>query len=130
MMKEDPEMAIQFLEKATRNLNRLGYLVRDLDEISKLERGDVIMNFQKFDLSVLILEVIESLELKAKKYQIELVFKDKYNRSLMVYADREKINKVFTNLIGNYFKYGKKGRSEENTSELQSLMRHSYDIFC
>src|SRR3546814_10889456 len=67
------------------------------------------MNFQKFDLSVLILEVIESLELKAKKYQIELVFKDKYNRSLMVYADREKINQVFTNLIGNSFKYGKTG---------------------
>ncbi len=109
MFLDDPDMAVQFLEKATKNLDRLNYLVRDLDEISKLERGDIIMNFQKFDLSILITEVMESLELKAKMHDITLVFKEKYNRSLTVYADREKINQVLVNLIGNSLKYGKTG---------------------
>jgi two-component system phosphate regulon sensor histidine kinase PhoR len=107
MMLEDPPLAKNFLDKAVKNLDRLAYLIKDLDEISKLERGDIEMNFQRFDLSVLILEVMESLEIKAKKKKIDLVFKDKYNRHFMVYADREKIRQVFVNLISNSFKYGK-----------------------
>ncbi len=107
MMIEDPELAKNFLNKAVKNLDRLSYLVKDLDEISKLERGDIEMNFQRFDLSVLILEVIESMEIKAKMSKIEMVFKDKYNQHFMVFADREKIRQVFVNLISNSFKYGK-----------------------
>lgn len=106
-MVEDPEMAAGFLNKAMNNLDRLSYLIKDLDEISKLERGDIRMNFQRFDLSLLILEVIESLEIKAEKHHINLIFKDKYNRHFMVHADREKIRQVFVNLISNSFKYGK-----------------------
>ena len=34
---DDKEMARQFLEKASRNVDRLSYLIKDLDEISKLE---------------------------------------------------------------------------------------------
>lgn len=107
MMVEDPALAENFLEKAVKNLDRLSYLIKDLDEISKLERGDIEMNLQRFDLSILILEVMESLEIKAKQRKIDLVFKDKYNRHFMVHADREKIRQVFINLISNSFKYGK-----------------------
>lgn len=109
MMVEDPELANNFLDKAVRNLDRLSYLIKDLDEISKLERGDIEMSFQRFDLSLLILEVIEFLEIKATKHKIEIIFKDKYNRHLMVNADREKVRQVLVNLIGNSFKYGKEG---------------------
>lgn len=108
MMVDNPRMAEEFLVKAMKNLDRLSYLVKDLDEISKLERGDIRMNMQRFDLSVLIMEVIDSMEIKARKQEIELIFKDKYKRHLSVYADREKIRQVFVNLISNSFKYGKK----------------------
>src|SRR5690606_39811241 len=37
LIDDDPEMAKNFLEKAARNLDRLSYLIQDLDEISKLE---------------------------------------------------------------------------------------------
>jgi two-component system phosphate regulon sensor histidine kinase PhoR len=107
MMEEDPKLAKNFLDKAVKNLDRLSYLIKDLDEISKIERGDIEMNFQRFDLSILIIEVIDFLEIKAKKNKIDLVFKDKYNRHFMVYADREKIRQVFVNLISNSLKYGK-----------------------
>src|SRR5690606_8582647 len=53
MMDRDPELAKSFLQKAVRNLDRLSFLIKDLDEISKLERGDTRMNFQRFDLSLL-----------------------------------------------------------------------------
>jgi two-component system phosphate regulon sensor histidine kinase PhoR len=62
---EDREMARQFLEKASKNVDRLSYLIKDLDEISKLESGEMPINYTKFKINDLIKEVFESLEIKA-----------------------------------------------------------------
>lgn len=109
VMKDDKEMAEQFLVKAANNVDRLSYLIEDLDEISKLESGRIPINYQRFDLVLLILEVVDSLEDKAKSSSITLVFKEKYQDTTPVYADREKIRQVLVNLIDNSFKYGKSG---------------------
>lgn len=109
MMHEDIDMATQFLRKASSNLDRLSFLIKDLDEISKLESGQVPINYQKFDLVLLIKEVLESMEDKAKTYRIGLVFKEKYQHPTLVRADREKIRQVFVNLVSNSIKYGRHG---------------------
>jgi two-component system, OmpR family, phosphate regulon sensor histidine kinase PhoR len=106
---EDREMATQFLEKASKNVDRLSYLINDLDEISKLESGEIPINYTKFKINDLIKEVFESLELKSKQHNIKLTFKQKYDDALFVNADREKIRQVLVNLIDNSFKYGKEG---------------------
>jgi len=119
LMEEDPDRAKVFLQKASNNLDRLSYLIKDLDEIAKLESGEIKINYQRFDLSVLIKEVMESLELKADKHEIELIFKHKYNYPIFVNADREKIRQVLVNLISNSLKYGKeKGHTFIKTYEL------------
>jgi len=107
MMQEDPEMASQFLTKATQNLDRLTFLIKDLDEISKLESGQIPINYRKFDLVLLVKEVLESMEDKAKAQDISLVFKEKYQSPMVVNADREKIMQVLVNLVSNSIKYGK-----------------------
>ena len=104
---DDPELAKQFLNKLSKNVERLSYLIKDLNEISKLESGQIPINYSKFDITILVKEVFDALELKAQKYQIDIVFKDKYNQPTIVYADREKIRQVLVNLIDNSFKYGK-----------------------
>jgi len=106
---DDPVMMKQFLDKASKNVDRLSYLVKDLDEISKLESGEIPINYSKFKINDLIKEVIESLELKSKQHKIKLTYKDKYDESVQVNADREKIRQVLVNLIDNSFKYGKEG---------------------
>jgi two-component system phosphate regulon sensor histidine kinase PhoR len=108
---EDKEMATQFLEKASKNVDRLSYLIKDLDEISKLESGEMPINYSKFKVNDLVREVIESLEMKAGQHDIKLVFKQKYDENVLVTADREKIHQVMVNLIDNSFKYGKQGGS-------------------
>lgn len=119
MMQEDPEMATQFLMKASQNLDRLTFLIKDLDEISKLESGQIPINYQKFDLVILIKEVLDSMEDKAAAHDISLVFKEKYQSPMMVKADREKIRQVFVNLISNSIKYGKaKGQTDLRIYEL------------
>ena len=108
---EDPDQVIYFLRKASKNVDRLGYLIKDIDVISKLESGEVPINFEKFDISVLINEVIEQLEGKAKKHRISLIFKDKYDAPTWVMADRDKICQVLVNLVDNSIKYGKENGS-------------------
>src|ERR1700709_1079950 len=76
---EDKEMAKQFLAKASKNVDRLSYLITDLDEISKLESGEIPINLTRFKINDLIKEVFESMELKARKQTIKLVFKQKYD---------------------------------------------------
>ncbi len=116
---EDTELAERFLKKASQNLDRLGYLITDLDEISKLESGELRINFQKFDLTSLIKEVIELSELQAKKNRISLIFKEKYDSQIWVNADKEKIRQVLVNLIDNSIKYGKEsGATFVKTFEL------------
>jgi len=108
---EDMDMAMQFLKKAERNVERLSYLIKDLDEISKLESGEIPINYNKFKINDLIKEVFEQLELKAKQHEIKLIFKQKYDDPILVTADRQKICQVMINLIDNSFKYGKHGGS-------------------
>ena len=108
---EDLDMARDFMQKASRNVDRLSYLIKDLDEISKLETGEIAINYTKFKVNDLIKEVMESMELKAKQHKIKLVFKQKYDEGIPVNADREKVIQVLVNLIDNSFKYGKEGGS-------------------
>jgi len=108
---EDTDMAMQFLKKAERNVDRLSYLIKDLDEIAKLESGEIPINFSKFKINDLVKEIFEQMELKASQHQIKLIFKQKYDDPLMVTADRDKICQVMINLIDNSLKYGKQGGS-------------------
>ncbi|WP_423146675.1 sensor histidine kinase [Rubrolithibacter danxiaensis] len=117
---DDPDMARMFLNKASRNIERLNYLIKDLDEISKLESGELPVNYQKFNLTVLIKEVIDSCDIQAKKHRINLVFKEKYDNQIWVNADREKIRQVLVNLIDNSIKYGK----ENGTTAIKTFELH------
>ena len=108
---EDKDMTLQFLKKAQRNVDRLSYLINDLNEISKLETGEIPINYTKFRINDLIKEVFEQLEIRAKQHQIKLVFKQKYDDPVLVRADRDKICQVLINLIDNSFKYGRQGGS-------------------
>jgi two-component system phosphate regulon sensor histidine kinase PhoR len=108
---DDPEMAVNFLKKAEKNIERLSYLINDLDSISKLETGEIPINFEKFDFVILAKEVMDSLDDIAATHQIKLSFKDKYAAPTMVFADREKIRQIIINLIQNSIKYGNENGS-------------------
>lgn len=104
---DDTDMAREFLRKASRNVERLTYLIKDLDEISKLESGEMPINYTKFKINDLIKEVFETVEFKAKQHNTKLIFKQKYDEPILVTADRDKISQVLVNLLDNSFKYGR-----------------------
>ena len=104
---ENPEVNKKFLGSTSRNIDRLVNLVDDLDEISKLERGEQLLYKSNFIVQDLVKDVFESLAIKADEKQIKLTIKKGCEVPLTVHADIEKIRQVFINLIDNAIKYGK-----------------------
>jgi two-component system phosphate regulon sensor histidine kinase PhoR len=104
---ENSEVNRKFLEKASRNVDRLTNLLTDLDEISRLERGELVLSKENFVIQDLVKEIFESLSLKAEHRNIRYGIKKGCESPLVVYADEEKIRQVLTNLLENSIKYGK-----------------------
>ena len=103
----NPDVNKKFLEKTSKNVDRLTNLLNDLDEISSLERGELVLYKQNFVIQDLVKDVFESLTLKAEENNIHCTIKKGCESPLTVFADKEKIRQVFTNLIENSIKYGK-----------------------
>lgn len=104
---DDPSVNKIYLARAAKNVDRLNTIVEDLEIISRLESGELILDMQVFNIKVLCEEVFEDLEFKAAKRSIELVFKTGADQSFEVLADREYVRQVLMNLINNSIKYGK-----------------------
>ncbi|WP_394335740.1 sensor histidine kinase [Robiginitalea sediminis] len=111
---EDKRVRRKYLQRAAKGVERLIYIIKDLDLITKLEIGDMHLEQEAFDMIELIRNVFDLLEMKASKKGISLVFDMDYKEPVMVYADREKIQQVLTNLVVNSIKYG----HEDGTTEV------------
>ena len=109
----DKTLRKKYLQRAEKGVERLTYIVQDLDMITKMEVGDLNLNFTKFNIVDVIQNVFDLLEMKADKKGIMLMFDMKYIKPIMVYGDQEKIQQVVTNLIVNSIKYGKENGSTE-----------------
>lgn len=114
---DDKKIRKKYLERAEKGVERLVYIVEDLDMISKLEMGDVNLELSKFNIFDLVQSVFDLLEMVADKKNIILMFDRKYNKAINVFADQEKIQQVLSNLIMNSIKYGKENGTTEVTIE-------------
>ncbi len=110
---KDKKVRKEYLRRANKGVDRLLYIVKELDMIAKLEGGGLVLNKENFSLLELIQNVFELLEMKAAKKNISLVFDKEYLEPILVFADRERIEQVLTNLIVNSLKYGKQDGTTE-----------------
>jgi two-component system phosphate regulon sensor histidine kinase PhoR len=108
------EVGMKFLKNTSRNVERLTTLIKDLDEISRLESGELKLQYEHFSIHTLASDVLENLELKIKEKNILAGFKKDADQDFNVYGDKEKIRQVLINLVDNAIKYGKQegGRIE------------------
>jgi two-component system phosphate regulon sensor histidine kinase PhoR len=106
-------------------------LVNDLDEISKLESGEQLLDKQNFIIQELIKEIFDSLSIKTQGKHIKTIIKKGCEAPIQVFADKEKIRQVLINLIENAFKYGKMNgnivASVYRTDDLHILVEVSDD---
>ena len=110
---DDKVVNKKYLKIAGKSIERLNLIVKDLDLITKLETGDNNLKKSNFDIVDLLQNSIEMLDISAKKKNIKLTVEHENNPPLNVYADKEKIEQVTTNLIENSIKYGRENGTTE-----------------
>ena len=116
---DDKNIREKYLERASKGVERLSYIVKDLDMITKLEIGDLSLNFEVFDIVELVNNVFDMFEMRAQKKRITLTFDTDYTTPILVNADKERIQQVLSNLVVNSIKYGQeKGTTEVSIENL------------
>lgn len=108
----DEAVAMKYLQKADNSIQRMATIVQDLDTITKLEVGELRLEYSEFEIKELLYEVIESLEMLAAERGVTIYATDEACGNYNVWADRKHIAIVLTNLITNAIKYNRprKGR--------------------
>ena len=118
---KDKEVRDKYLKRTAKGVERLIYVVKDLDLITQFESGIKSIDRTSFDVIKLIENVFDLLEMQANKNEISLAFDKEYSNPVFVYADAERIQQVLTNLIINSLKYGvENGKTEVAIQDVNS----------
>lgn len=102
---EDGEVNRKFLSRADKSVDRMISIVKDLEVITKLESGVLELELEKLNLVEVVNDVVDQLESKAEKNKVSIQFSEQYDRPITVYADKDMISQVYTNLMDNAIKY-------------------------
>jgi signal transduction histidine kinase len=104
--RQEALRAGETLELAQRQARRLGRLIDELLDVSRLQLGRVELHQAEVDLVTALGEVIDRMKLLSSTHRIEL---DSDIEGAVVTADRDRLDQVFENLIGNAVKYSPNG---------------------
>ena len=111
---DDKELLKKYLKRAEKSVDRLTFIIKDLDLITQLESSTLKLKVTSFDIIKLTEEIIEDLEISASKRNIKIIFNKNYDKQILVEADKNRIEQVITNLVTNSINYG----SEKGTTEI------------
>ncbi len=104
---EDPTLSKKFIGQAEANVQRLVSLLNDVDLITNLEINKDSILKQHFIIQDLMTEVVQNLNVKLLKKNIQFQFKKGSELPIEVFADKNKIYQVLVNVFSNAIKYGK-----------------------
>ena len=103
---KDKKVREKYIIRAAKGVDRLISIVKDLDLITQFESGIKTVDKSKFNIYELVDNVFELMEFEAEKNNISLLNEKDENNQNYVYADKERIIQVLTNLVVNSIKYG------------------------
>lgn len=111
--KDDPEVALKFLQTIDRNAERLKLLIEDLLIISELESGRIRLQLQPVLLAPLVTKLCEDFRPRSGARGVKLVNEV---GTLVAQADPNRLQQVLSNLVDNAIKYGR----SEGTVKIQA----------
>ncbi len=98
-----PEKVAKLLDNTLLQAERLGRLVDDMLDVSRISSGKLTMNLSKTNLSSLTQDILERFTPQFEQVGCEL--NAEISPDLQISADASRIEQVLTNLITNVIKY-------------------------
>ena len=96
----------ELLDIIMRNAKRLKRLTDNLLDVTKIEGRSLMLNKEKFNLNILISEVLKDYVHKQKNQQkVEIVYDFKHKADTIIEADRDRLSQVIRNLLDNALKF-------------------------
>jgi two-component system CheB/CheR fusion protein len=95
------EKASAMLGKMDKQIDKLTSLIVDLLDVTKIDKGEMVFDFEKFDINELITEIAEEMQRTTQKHKIKLELND----CKKIKGDRNRIGQVIVNFISNAIKY-------------------------
>jgi signal transduction histidine kinase len=126
LLQDDPgEHSAEMLKSLTRNAYRLQALITDILDVARIEAGTLILERQNVDLRDIITTAISDVEnqLKVSGKRIEISYSHKQiqpareKKEIIIYADKDRILQVLSNLLSNALKFTKEGTIEITTTK-------------
>jgi len=122
------EKAQHFLSQIGESGNRLLLLLNDLLDLSKLESGNTIYNFERYDIRAIVNRVSRESEslLQEKQLQFDIA-ETPFDTNLEI--DPQRMHQVFFNLLSNAIKFSPHGKRIMVTIQpsIESLGRRQSD---
>ena len=94
----------EYLEIARKHTKRLGELIGDLFELSKLDSANIQPTVEAFSLAELLHDIVYEYELDAQKRDVKLAIEAPDDPAI-VFADIALVQRVLENLIRNALKF-------------------------
>lgn len=127
---EDPEMPQsiknRFLQIVMNESDRMTRIVQDLLVLSRLDNRRMSWKPTKFDLHASLQVMVDALETEAVAHRHTFTYENRVKGGSQIFADKERIEQVVTNIIGNAIKYTPDGGKINVT--LENTIDASYKI--
>jgi len=109
---DDESIRDKYLNRINKSVERLTYIVKDLDLITELESGNLKLEQKPFNIVALTREIFDLLEIKAQNNNVILKIENPVDIPIRVMGDIERIGQVLTNLIVNAINHSAKEKTE------------------
>ncbi|MBE7171488.1 MAG: PAS domain S-box protein [Williamsia sp.] len=103
--ENNDKQSASLIQKMNAQVNRLNNLISDLLDTSKLTEGQLALEYEQFNLSDLIRELVEELQQLSRKHRLVIACE----QTISVQADKKRMEQVISNLISNAIKYSPEG---------------------
>ncbi len=102
-LSEQEQLCLNIVEEEA---DRLAALASDVIDVSRLQSGRLALRIDELDLVVLVRQVVERLQITTREHTLRLTTQPD---SIWIRADRNRVEQVLLNLIGNAIKYTPQG---------------------
>lgn len=113
------DTATKIVGNAYQGIKRISRLVKDLMNVSRIEKGTLKINPSEIEIDKFIENIVKDFQVEAQSNGLNIVFKKSKRNVSPVFTDSDRLSEVLNNLIVNAIKFTKKGGVTLAVSEKQ-----------